>query len=764
MTQITKPTVGATGWNTATDALIDQHNTLDSAGGAASVTVTTALAGRVTTLEALPAPGDPDVAWSQVTTLPHMVIATASGADPADRETYLDATITINGPLPLTGATQIRGRGNTTWEEPKKPWRLKLTTAASPLGIPAERDFAMLANYRDGSIGIRNAAAFEIANRCPGLAWTPRYRFCELTMNGTYRGLYQLVEHVERGTNKIPGSAATGTTGLSLTGVYTLEIDRRYVDGVDAGFTTELDVMVAMDDPDDTVPQHKTYIQNWVQNFEDVLLDDDVWLDPTDGYAQYIDMASWVDWYMVNELLANGDSNGFASIKMYKTRDVTGTPGRLYLGPTWDHDSSFGVFGGGGTASPTEPYVTVPSAEAPGFLWLARMREDPTFNAMLVSRWVTLKASLTLGDSIFAVIDRLVDRFTYAVGRDQRRWELETDIPANVDALKTWLAARIVWLSTQWIIDTEDPSTPTGLSATPGDTAVALSWSASTDDHGVDHYIVRRGGTTIGTPSGTSYNATGLTNDTEYSFTVSAVDGVGNESPQTSPVTATPVAGEGGGGSGDAVRFSETGDMLTRSETGPDPSATGYTVTLWAYLSTDRNDYSTLFRYGGTGGGSSLVCIETEADGTALWMFSVATTPINSTLAMTPGAWHRIAYTVAADATAHFYTAAATGSVTDVSGTGGSFTAGTTHTIGGHPASSPEWFNGRIAHVRVWAAALSQAEVVAEWASATPVKTSGLWAAWPLDGAADLADDSGNSRTLTAGSTSVTTEDGPPVP
>lgn len=90
--------------------------------------------------------------------------------------------------------------------------------------------------------------------------------------------------------------------------------------------------------------------------------------------------------------------------------------------------------------------------------------------------------------------------------------------------------------------DTTAPTVPTGLSATPGNTQVALSWTASTDAVGVTGYKVRRGGTVVGTPSGTSYTDTGLTNGTSYSYTVSAVDAAGNESAQTTAATATPVS------------------------------------------------------------------------------------------------------------------------------------------------------------------------------------------------------------------------------
>lgn len=95
-------------------------------------------------------------------------------------------------------------------------------------------------------------------------------------------------------------------------------------------------------------------------------------------------------------------------------------------------------------------------------------------------------------------------------------------------------------------VDTTAPSTPTGLQATPGDTTVALTWTASTDNVGVTGYDVYRNGTKVGTTSGTSYTDTGLTDGTQYTYTVDAYDNAGNTSARSSSVNATPTSGGGG--------------------------------------------------------------------------------------------------------------------------------------------------------------------------------------------------------------------------
>jgi chitodextrinase len=90
--------------------------------------------------------------------------------------------------------------------------------------------------------------------------------------------------------------------------------------------------------------------------------------------------------------------------------------------------------------------------------------------------------------------------------------------------------------------DTLPPSMPGNLAATPSTNAISLTWSASTDNIGVTGYVVRRGGTPVATRTVTNYLDTGLVASTSYSYTVSAVDAAGNESPETAPVAQTTLA------------------------------------------------------------------------------------------------------------------------------------------------------------------------------------------------------------------------------
>lgn len=207
-----------------------------------------------------------------------------------------------------------------------------------------------------------------------------------------------------------------------------------------------------------------------------------------------------------------------------------------------------------------------------------------------------------------------------------------------------------------------------------------------------------------------------------------------------------------------SVRFDSSTDLVTYTGTMPAISSTGITVTLWAYLAVDRDNYSCITRVGSPG---TVFALETEVDGAALWLFGAGGS-FSSGQALGVGAWRRIAITIATNGAAVYYVAGPSGSPAVQGGSTGTAT-GTGLSVGGRPDQGLEWFDGRVAHERVWAAVLSQAEIEAEWASATPVRTAGLFADWPLVDHTDLTDHSGNGRHLVAGVGATTTEDDPPI-
>lgn len=213
-----------------------------------------------------------------------------------------------------------------------------------------------------------------------------------------------------------------------------------------------------------------------------------------------------------------------------------------------------------------------------------------------------------------------------------------------------------------------------------------------------------------------------------------------------------------------SVRFDAATDRIERT-TAPTIASTGFTFVAWVYLSADRNENSTMMRLAASG--STRANLATDVNGETLAYFTTGGSIVSTTV-MAVGNWYKVAISIPSTggttATASLYTATAAGATATGTGTVSANNDANNVCIGGRGAGdATEWFNGRVAYARMWQAALSKAEVEAEWASAVPVRTANLWADWPLLSASDLTDHSGNGRDLTAGSTAVTTEADPPV-
>lgn len=211
-----------------------------------------------------------------------------------------------------------------------------------------------------------------------------------------------------------------------------------------------------------------------------------------------------------------------------------------------------------------------------------------------------------------------------------------------------------------------------------------------------------------------------------------------------------------------AGRFDAATDRVSYTGgTAPPDTATGVSFTCWAYLSVDRNDFSALWRLWSAAMGTR-VNLATGGSGETPCLFSPGNT--GGVVAPSPlvvGAWRALGCTVTGTAGVIRIAPPDLSAAQSASGavSGGATAAG--FTLGGRDTGdSSEWFNGRIAYPRLWAGALDSAEMLTEWSSLTPIRSSGLWGAWELP---SLLDVSGNGRHLTAGSTALSTEGGPPI-
>lgn len=316
-------------------------------------------------------------------------------------------------------SVQIKGRGNSSWDlYPKKPFNLKFEEKVSMPGLPKDKKWKFLANYRDKTL-LRNELAFEISRRTD-LRWTPKTAFSEVLTNGTHVGNYQICEDIEISNDKID----IGKNGILF------EMDVNYDETWK--FKTELcslPVMIKEPDIDDL---KLTELQDYFNALEKVLYSDS-FNDAAKGYRKYLNVNSFIDYYLVYELMFCQEPLHPKSVYLVRNDNL-----KLEMGPVWDFD-----------------WFTC--AKADGFaidssLWYKRLLQDPFFRSTLYQRWEVLMFKLL---DINDFIDKKGSSLKVSQKINCDIWGLnDTDYIAinygsyddYLSALKDYFNARISWL------------------------------------------------------------------------------------------------------------------------------------------------------------------------------------------------------------------------------------------------------------------------------------------------------------------------------
>lgn len=391
--------------------------------------------------------------------LPIVRIVTDGGAElPAPAlGVYIPATISVepnghNVPALSPTAFTVSGHGHSTWAQPKKPMKLKFSSAVSLLGLPAEKSFRAIANHLDKT-SIRNAVAFEMARRLSA-QWTPKEVYCEVYLNGLYQGLYQMLEPVKSGPSRLPIVTAKGSSVADpATENFMFEVNERMESEGAAGFRSTIqNVPVQFEEPEDPSAGQISYIKARFTAFEAALYGAN-WLDPELGYAKYIDMESWANWYLVSELTRNADAVMFSSCKLFKVADSGSGLGKIFFGPLWDSDRSLGA---GSVALLGFVDFSAPSSGwyIRNAKWWIRLMEDPAFFAVVNARWAVLKAEVEKPGGVIDWGKSLALRVSGAVLNDARRWGYTPDARSRFDIAITWLVRRINWLNSRFTTPT----------------------------------------------------------------------------------------------------------------------------------------------------------------------------------------------------------------------------------------------------------------------------------------------------------------------
>lgn len=334
------------------------------------------------------------------------------------------------------------------------------------LGMPKENDWVLHGPYSDKSL-MRNALAYQIGRDL--MDYAPRVRFCELLLNGDYRGVYLLTEKIKRDKDRVDinNLKEDENSGDDLTGGYIIKIDKftgSNVGGWTSDYTSrgeipyEINFQYDTPEADEITPEQMTYIQDYMRDFEDAL-DSDEFVDAENGYLQYVDVQSFIRFWMVNEIAKNVD--GFR-LSTYFYKDKDSNDPKLKMGPVWDFNLGFGNADYCTSGNPTgwvfNQFNTIcPEDRVPIPFWWERLMEDPNFQTALVDDWRDLRQNTLSNAAILAKVDSMQQLLAEAQVRNFERWDVlgqyvwpnffvADTYAAEMSWLKTWIVDRLAWM------------------------------------------------------------------------------------------------------------------------------------------------------------------------------------------------------------------------------------------------------------------------------------------------------------------------------
>jgi hypothetical protein len=366
----------------------------------------------------------------------------------------------------------IEIRGATSAGFPQTPYGFETRNKAgnnlnvSLLGMPAENDWVLLSNFNDRSL-IRNTLASKLFSKMGNYA--ARMKLCEVMVDSSYKGIYVFGEKIKRDANRVNISNLYSfeNTGNDLTGGYILQ--QNYWDETNSfqsNFSPpghpEMNVRFLYEYPkvDSISAQQKQYIAGFIDSLETALYGPQ-FSDISNGFRKYLDVNSFIDYFLINELSRNND--GFKKSVFYnKNKNTNG--GKLKAGPVWDFDwawknlstcSIFEATDGSGWAHQINDCPT----DNPSTGWYIRMLEDTSFQNQLRCRYNTFRESFLNTEFIFNYIDSVGSLVQNAQERHFQKWpllgvsgfapELEpypVSYLEELTALKNWINIRIQWL------------------------------------------------------------------------------------------------------------------------------------------------------------------------------------------------------------------------------------------------------------------------------------------------------------------------------
>ena len=359
--------------------------------------------------------------------LPQVSITTDGRVGINSKTDFVPTQITIDGQSrynDYTGRAQIRGRGNTTWTFPKKSYKFKLDEDAEILGLKAEKDWVLLANFLDGT-HLLNAVGMKIGQLLEML-YTNTIIPVEVTLNGEFLGAFMLTEQIEVKKNRVN----VGKDGLLL------NLDTNFDEPYQFQ-SASYRLPVTIKYPKEIDANKKTEIKQEFEALEALIADTNF---PNNDYLDYLDATSVAQYLIVYMLTGNEEINHPKSTYIHKTNG-----GKYTMGPIWDFDWAFAFEGSlVHFSSFDRPLFWTPPAK--GTKFFSKLLEDPAIKALLKTEWATFQANQL--PELLRYIDEYAFIIRGARTRDFGKWaQGKNNYDVEVANLKNWLSNRGRWMN-----------------------------------------------------------------------------------------------------------------------------------------------------------------------------------------------------------------------------------------------------------------------------------------------------------------------------
>lgn len=375
--------------------------------------------------------------------LPRIVIETENHQEILDRETEIPAKLQIWGessPKSEIFDLTIRGRGNSSWTSmPKKSYKIEFLSKQALLGMPKDKDWALIANYADKSL-MRNYLAYNLSAAI-GAYYAPKCEYAELYLNKEYLGVYLVTETIKIGKNRvnIPKNDFS----------YIVEFDAKYRADEQVVFSKVINTenkgkAFRIHDPKSATQTSLDTIQNHIEKFEEFLKT--IKKGEDNHVEEWLDIDESIRHYWVQEISRNPDAGFYTSVYFSWIKND-----KIKLGPVWDFDLAFGNHY---TADyNTHYYMVIKSC-----YWYKYLFQDQKHNELSKKIWTENQSLIfSLPDSI----DALQKKLTKPALNNFKRWNMlnKTSAPLApksfnsyeeaVEDLKNWVIKRVDWLNSQ---------------------------------------------------------------------------------------------------------------------------------------------------------------------------------------------------------------------------------------------------------------------------------------------------------------------------